>query len=286
MRNCQYRIIIFIIGLFSASVSYSQQLDSLDATRLSMRCVQLGVGYTNLLDTYLSPQIYKGIDLRGSREMMRMTSMGGGNISQQSYFQSDISFTKNKADNNTTLAGLVNWNYGLHYQFRMSDSFKLLVGGLTDMNLGFIYNLRNSNNPASLRAYINLDASAAAIWHFKIKRTPMVLRYQVNVPMVGVMFSPEMGESYYEIFSLGHYDGTIKVTSLHNQPSLRQFLSLDLPLGSQQIRLTYVGDFQQSKLNGLKTHIYTHALMVGFVRTFYKVSRKEARRLPASLRVY
>jgi hypothetical protein len=286
MRNCQYRIIVFLIGLFGVSALSAQQLDSLDATRLSMRCVQFGIGYSDVLDTYLSPQIYKGLDIRGSREMMRMTKMGGGNVSIQSFFQSDFSFTKNKADNNTTLTGLVNWNYGLHYQFRISDNFKLLAGGLADMNLGFIYNLRNSNNPASLRAYINIDASAAAIWHFNIKKTKLALRYQVNVPVAGVMFSPEMGESYYEIFSLGHYGGTIKLTSLHNQPSLRQLLSLDLPLGSQQIRLTYLGDFQQSKLNGLKTHIYTHAFMVGFVRTLYKVNRKEAGRLPASLKVY
>jgi hypothetical protein len=287
MRHHIYRTaVILIVGLFSATSIYSQQIDSLKADRLSMKCVQYGVGYTNLLDTYLSDQEYRGIDLRGSREIMKMTHYGNGNVSSQNFFQTDFSFTKNRADNNTTMAGLVNWNYGLHYQFRLSDNFKLLAGGLSDMNLGFAYNLRNSNNPAQLRAYINLDASAMAIWHFNIKRKACILRYQLNIPVLGVMFMPQMGESYYEIFSLGHYNGTIKFTSIHNQPSLRQFLSLDIPIGSQQVRLTYLGDFQQAHVNSIKTHTYTHAFMVGFVKTLYKLNSKDKKKLPASIQAY
>lgn len=274
------------MGLFFPTILYAQQLDSLQAGRLSMKCVQYGVGYTNLLDTYLSSQEYKGIDFRGSREIMRMTRMGKGNVSMQNFFQSDFSFTKNRADNNTTLAGMINWNYGLHYQFHLSDNFKILAGGLSDMNLGFVYNMRNSNNPAQLKAYINLDASAMAIWHFHLKKKACILRYQLNVPIFGVMFSPEMGESYYEIFSLGHYGGTIRLTSLHNQPSLRQFLSLDIPIGSQQVRFTYLGDLQQSHVNSIKVHTYTHAFMVGFVKTLYKLSRKDMKKLPASIQAY
>ena len=74
---------------------------------------------------------------------------------------------------NRDIAGLVNWNYGLHYQFRITDNFKLLAGGMGDFNGGFVYNLRNTNNPASARAYINLDASGMAIWHTKIKNYPL-----------------------------------------------------------------------------------------------------------------
>jgi hypothetical protein len=55
-----------------------------------------------------------------------------------------------------------------------------------------------------------------SIWHLKIKRYPMVLRYQVNLPVMGVLFSPHYGQSYYEIFSLGNAGGVIKFTSCHN----------------------------------------------------------------------
>mgnify|MGYP000697728198 CR=1 FL=1 len=128
-----------------------------------------GIGFTNVFDTYLSPQEYKGIDFRISRETIRMTKLFDGNVSVQNFFQADIGYTHNRADNNNTFSGLVNWNYGLHYQFRLTENFKLLAGGLIDANGGFVYNLRNTNNPASARAYVNLDASGMAIWHLKIK---------------------------------------------------------------------------------------------------------------------
>lgn len=286
MNYDAFRTLILCIELLLPTVLSAQKLDSLRTNQLTVRCVQYGIGHSNILDTYLSTQEYKGIDFRTSRETMRMTNIGKGNVSVQNFLQADFSFGKNRVDNNNTLAGMVNWNYGLHYQFKLSDNFKLLAGGLGDTNLGFIYNLRNSNNPASLRAYINLDASAMAIWHFHIKRTALVLRYQLNTPILGVMFSPEMGESYYEIFSLGHYSGTIKLTSLHSQPSLRQFLSLDIPIGQQQIRLSYLGDLQQSHVNNIKTHSYSHVFMIGFVKRLYKLSNKELQKLPASIQAY
>lgn len=286
MKYDIYRALIFCIELLLPTTLSAQKLDSLRTNQLTVRCVQYGLGYSNILDTYLSTQEYKGIDFRTSRETMRMTNIGKGNVSAQNFLQANFSFGKNRVDNNNTLAGMVNWNYGLHYQFKLSDNFKLLAGGLGDTNLGFIYNLRNSNNPASLRAYINLDASAMAIWRFHVKKRILILRYQLNTPILGVMFSPEMGESYYEIFSLGHYSGTIKLTSIHQQPSLRQFLSLDIPIGQQQIRLTYLGDLQQSHINNIKTHSYSHVFMIGFVKRIYKLSNKDLQKIPASIQAY
>ena len=182
-----------------AQTALQAQEDSLKASRYLMRATLYGVGYSNVYDTYLSPQEYKGMDFRVTRETMRMTTLFDGNVSAQNFFQANLSYTHNRADNNNTFAGLVNWNYGLHYQFRITENFKLLAGGLADFNGGFVYNLRNTNNPASAKAYINLDASGMAIWHVKVKNVPLTLRYQLNVPVAGVLFSPNYGQSYYSI---------------------------------------------------------------------------------------
>ena len=72
---------------------------------------------SNVFDTYLSPQEYTGIDFRVSRESMRMTRWMDGRLSLQSFFQADLGYTRNKADNNNTFSALANWNYGLHYNF-------------------------------------------------------------------------------------------------------------------------------------------------------------------------
>lgn len=278
--------IALILAIMHALPSRGEEPDSLQASRYVSRATMYGVGYTNIFDTYLSPQEYRGIDFRISRETMRMTKLFDGNVSAQSFFQADLGYTHNRADNNNTFSGLVNWNYGLHYQFRLTGNFKLLVGGLGDFNTGFVYNLRNSNNPASARAYINLNASTMAIWHLRIKNYPFVLRYQANLPVMGVMFSPEKGQSYYEIFTLGNSSGVVQFTSLHNQPSLRQMLSIDLPIRYTKLRLSYIADLQQSHVNEIKTHTYSHVFMVGFVKDMYLIRNKEGTPLPAAIRAY
>ena len=55
--------------------------DSSARTRFITRATMYGVGFTNVFDTYLSPQEYKGVDFRISRESMRMTKWMNGNVS-------------------------------------------------------------------------------------------------------------------------------------------------------------------------------------------------------------
>ncbi len=251
--------------------------DSATRNRFITRATLYGAGLTNVFDTYLSPQEYTGVDFRISRESIRMTNWMNGRISLQSFFQANLGYTHNKVDNNNAFSGLANWNYGLHYHFPITSNFKLLAGGLADINGGFVYNLRNGNNPAQARAYINLDASGMAIWNLRIKSCPLTLRYQINLPLIGVMFMPNYGQSYYEIFTLGHWNGVINFTSLHNQPSLRQMLTVDFPVGKAKMRLAYVWDAQQAKVNEIKTHTYSHVFMVGFVKEIYLLRNKKKR---------
>ncbi len=276
-------LLAILIGL---SGTISAQNDSLHANRYITRATTFGLGYTNILDTYLSPQEYTGIEGRVARETIRMTKLFDGNVSLQNFFQSNISYTHNKTDNNNTFAGLVNWNYGLHYQFRINEHLKLLAGGLSDFNGGFIYNLRNSNNPASAKVYANIAASGMAIYRFKIKDYQMVARYQANIPVAGIMFSPNYGQSYYEIFTLGNSEGVIKFTTLKNQPSIRQLFSLDFPVFCSKLRLSYMWDVQQSKVNQLKTHTNSHIFLVGFVKDLYLVKNKKGNPLPANVRAF
>lgn len=263
-----------------------QTSDSLRANRYVMRATMYGAGRTRILDTYLSPVEYTGIEARITRETMRMTHLWDGNVSVQNFFQANLSYTENPAENSNEFAGLVNWNYGLHYQFRINRNLKLLAGGLGEVNGGFIYNLRNSNNPASAKAYLNVAASGMAIYHFRIGNYPLIARYQVNVPVAGVMFSPDHQESYYEIFTLKNHHNIVKFTSLHNQPSVRQMLTLDFPVRYVKLRIGYIWDVQQSKVNGLKTHMYSHLFMIGFVKNLYRIRGKNSIALPASVSAY
>lgn len=66
------------------------EAERLEQSRLVTRATMYGVGFTNVFDTYLSPQEYTGIDFRVSRESMRMTKWMDGKLSLQSFFQADL----------------------------------------------------------------------------------------------------------------------------------------------------------------------------------------------------
>ncbi len=272
---------IVIICWILATAVHAHIPDSIQYQRYVTRATTYGVGFTNVYDTYLSPVEYKGTEIRIMRESIRLTKLADGNISTQALFQAHLGYTKNQTETGECFSGLVNWNYALHYQFRIGENLKLLAGGAGELNGGFIYNVRNSNNPASAKAYINIAASGMAIYHFRIRKYPMTLRYQINMPFLGVMFSPDHHQSYYEIFSLGHTNKVVRFTSFHNQPSLRQMVSLDFPARYLKMRVSYVCDLQQSQLNGLRTHTYSHAFLLGFVKSFYLIRDKCPQPMPA-----
>ena len=101
--------------------------------------------------------------------------------------------------------------------------------------------------------------SAIANYGFNIRKQTFSLRYELNLPLVGLMFSPNYGQSYYEIFSLGNYDHNIVPTTFVSAPTFRQVLTLD--------------NYQQAAVNNLKQHIYAHRVMIGIVRHFTMSSR-------------
>ena len=110
--------------MLSIQPAKAQEGEVPKASRYITRATSYGLGYTSVFDTYLSPQAYKGAEFRIIRESMRMTNLLDGNVSVQTMFQGNLSYTHNRADNHNMFAGLFNWNHGLHYQFKIAPGFK------------------------------------------------------------------------------------------------------------------------------------------------------------------
>ena len=264
MKRALLSIIILLLCLLQANA----QKDSIIA-----RSTLYGIGSTNLLDTYLSPMEYTGAELRFLRENRRQSKWMDGKTYRQSIFQANVSMMENKTGTGSEFSFLANWNLAYHYRFLRNNQWELLVGPNLDLNGGMIYNFRNSNNPVNVKAYANLGASGMAIYRFHIKEYPFTLRYQLNIPLFGIMFSPEYGQPYYEMSLSKDFGNNICFTSLHNQPSFRQFLTLDIPIKQTNLRIGYVCDIQQAKVNHLKSHAWSHTFMLGFVKYFQSVNQ-------------
>ena len=142
-----------------------------------------------------------------------------------------------------------------------------------ELTTGFTYNLRGTNNPAQGRLGTALLLSALAEYSFTLRRRTAVARLTIDSPMAGVQFAPEYGQSYYEIFSLGHSDGVVRFTHPGNAPSCRLTATVQLPLRASHLTLGYTGDVRQSRLNHLKRHAWHNCFMIGYTRSLYVVRR-------------
>lgn len=243
--------------------------DTLRSNKVITNTQMLGIGAVNTLDTYLSPEEYTGTELRYISHSVREN---GTKLSRELVHQAQILSVRNRRENNNELGGFYNFQYNWQYalgQWNVGEGeLRLKVGGGVDTRLGFLYNMRNSNNPAQAYGQVNIAPNAVAAYRFRLRNLPFQLRYEVQVPLLGLAFSPNYGQSYYEIFTRDNYDHNLVVTTPVSAPSLRQMLTLDFTLRHTTFRVGYLGDYQQAKINQLRQHVWSNLLVLGIVRKF------------------
>ncbi|MDR1518092.1 MAG: DUF3316 domain-containing protein [Dysgonamonadaceae bacterium] len=252
-------VAFFVWLVFSTVVFPQQESDSLCAKPVN-RAVLLGMGRSALADSYLSPLEYDGLALSLLYDQLNGSRFFNEKLLLQHRFQVEIASTRNPAETSSEYLGII--SYGLTGLYPIARTPKLRVFGGTgwDVGIGGIYNLRNSNNPGSLKLSTNLNLSALAIYNCK----NFTFRWQMGTPFLGLYFSPDYGQSYYEIFSLGNDDGTVVLGSFHNQIGLRNYFTVDYPVGNFTIRAGYLGNYYRTEINNLTTKIISHQLMLGF----------------------
>ena len=248
--------------------------DSINSCRIKVTCTTHGVAMLNNLDTYLSGYNYRGAGYHYNHENFRDARFGKHKLKYQTHFSGILGATKLYDSKQYSL--LLKRSWSAYKPYRMSERLQLLAGAQMQLAGGALYIPTNGNNLVSAKMRTSLAASAMAIYKIPLRKSRITTRYQIDVPLVGIAFSPAFGQSYYEIFGLGNYDNILHVVHPFNAPSWRHTLSADIPLGKRTtLRASYIADIFQSEINELRTHIYSHTFSIGFVKTLYKIGEGE-----------
>ncbi|RRD60094.1 DUF3316 domain-containing protein [Tannerella forsythia] len=235
----------------------------------------IGCGRYKIKNTYLSAIKYDGWGINVLNERMKLIRP---RISRQQTLLLDLSTVGHPAGTSRAYAGFIDYAYGLHYHFRPAPRLKILAGGSAGAMFGFVYNMQSGNNPAALHVDLDMSLSAAAIYTFRLRHYPLTVRYQTDFPIAGALFSPHYGQSYYEIFGVGNSDGVVQFFSLHNKWALRNYLTVDLPVGNWTVRLGYLNDLYHTKVNGIHANYVSHSFMVGMVKELISLGGKRLRK--------
>lgn len=268
IRRC-FVAILLVLCVANAALGQSEQ--KLATKKAVNQGTLFGVGSMILTDTYLSPLEYNGLSLSLFYERLNATSMFNNKMLLQQQVLLQGASTDNPISNAKTYYGNIDYHLHGFYPILNANSFRLLGGAGTELSIGGVYNIRNSNNPAQLKTSINLNASLMAFYKWK----QLTLRWQITTPLMGAFFSPGYGQSYYEIFVLGNDSGTIHFATPSNQRGLRNYITADYPIGKVTLRAGYLRNYYRTKANNLITSISSHQFVIGLAFESLSFGRRD-----------
>ncbi len=273
-----YKLLLALCFCFGIQTALKAQEGELPPNRYVTSATTLGLGGTSLLNTYLSPLTYSGSQMSLTHDNVRRTRHFDYRLAVQNEWRGTVAYAQSPSHDSKAWLIDLSWGVKWYYSWQVRSQLTLLAGGGVEAHVGGQYNTRNGNNPAQLDLAAYLPVSAQAIYKFTLWGTPLSARYQFDMPLVGLQFSPKYNQSYYEIFQLGHSDGNLCAVSPFNAPSFRQTLALDVPIAGGTMRIGLLSDVRQSHINGIKVHAWHHSFLIGYVRHLTRIKAKDTLR--------
>ena len=240
------------------------------------------VGSASILDTYLTPIRYHGVNTRIAYEGLRAMGFNPERWIMQGAAAVEYANVQNPAGNHTMHSLMIDAKWGMMHRWRdvLTPGLTLHLGGAPQLRGGVIYNAYNSNNPVSAKIRASLCLTAMATYHTKLCCLPITLRYQATLPAIGAFFSLDYGEAFYELY-LGNTSGIVNVGWWGNRFDMENLLTADLHLGNSVLRLGYRNLIETSWVHNLNTQIFTHGFVIGISGEWLQLGARQKKLSPA-----
>jgi len=224
----------------------------------------LEFGSARLADTYLTPLNYDGWHAGFFYDRMQAMKFSPEKWTMRLSVGLGFDRTQNPARNASMLNLAIDASWGMLRKFNnaFTPGLTLAAGPQAGISAGCLYLSRNGNNPASAKAAITFNATALAAYKMKIRRVPVTFSYQPSLACLGVFFSPDYGQLYYQIY-LGERSGLAHFAWWGNYFALDNRVDADIHLGATTLRLGYHGNLLSTKVNNLVTNAFTHSFSIG-----------------------
>lgn len=248
-------------------ISFLFLISSLPGRGQVQHTVLFGVGHASVLDTYLTPYTYSGVGLSVGYQTERLARWGENRVTVMGQYRLEGAIAGSPVSGGSMYDVQLQLAGGMHYNWYLLDRrLRLAVGGLAGIAGGGSMSSLGGNNPAQGRLAAEVMASGIAEYRFPVRQTEWKARLQMDAPLLGAAFSQQYGESYYELFSLGHYNHNVCFVYPGNAPTLRLQATISIPVGKSYLTLGYGADVRQSHLNGIKQHGWYNQFLIGFTR--------------------
>ena len=261
--------VAMVMAMMLASVASAQAApdDEADSTRVERPVASFfmaEVGSATALDTYLGPVSFSGIDARLEYERMQAMRFDPQRWVMQMHAGIEYGNLQNAPGNHSEHMLMVDYRWGMMRRWHdvLVPKLQVAVGGSTQLRGGVLYKPSNSNNVVAAKIQWAVSATAMASYRLQVKKLPVVISYQATLPVAGVFFSPEYGETYYEIY-LGNRTGLVHFGWWGSRFDMTNALMADMHLGRTVLRVGYRNSIERSWVNNIDSQIVTHMAVIG-----------------------
>lgn len=224
----------------------------------------LEIGKKNVIATYLSPLHYSGTDISLAGNWSKALPFSPESAIM--HFDASVGFSSllNPAKTAKMIGLDAAFNWGMSWRHRLPCRLQLTAGGSVGIEGGAYYLLRNGNNPVEAIADVSIAARFSGSYPLKIGNLHLLLQDVASIPSLGVFFSPEYGETYYEIY-LGNRKGLTHLGWWGNNFRFDNLLSVTLDFGRTALSAGYRLHAFNQWANNLNTKIIKHSFVIGII---------------------